>query len=777
MPPQLRRLTSFVLVFHITAFAFQLRAEDSNVPAGHSFHGEAFNEGPRQSAVIIPGMASLEFPTSTKSKVAQEFFLQGVAQLHGFWYLEAERSFRQAAKEDPKLAIAYWGMAMANINNSDRARGLIDTSMKLRKDSSAREKRYIEALERFIPKKKAESKDDEEEGAEKKKAAEEKEKEDKKKRGERYIADMEKIIHEHPEDIEARAFLVVHMWQADRYGVKLTSRYAVNALIGEILAANPQHPVHHYCIHLWDSARPDNALKSAAMCGPSSPGIAHMWHMPGHIYSKLKRYHDAAWQQEASARVDHAHMNRARLMPDQIHNFAHNNEWLTRNLVFLGRVNEALDQARNLVSLPRHPNYNTLKKRGSYKYGRTRLIQVLTQYGLWKELIAESKGHYLAATDDEAENNERTTWLAVAHFLSGDRKSGGQKLRSLQRQRLEIQEQLLDLADSVGEPDKKEKDDQKQSEGDDKNQPTADELKKKLEALKPLIARAASAAAVVRKDKSGLQKRIKDAKLDDVIQAEWLGAVGDYSPAIKLCEDAVKKDKSQVRPLAVLVHLLWKKGDKAGAKKRFEELRKVAADADLDTPMLKRLQPIANAVKAPADWRIAREEAQDIGERPPLDSLGTFRWQPYDAPEWQLTTSAGEARSSSEFSGKPRLVIFYLGFGCLHCVEQLEAFGPKIKAFQDAGIDVIGISTENPEQLKKGIENFDEELKIPLLADGDAAAFKSFRCWDDFENQPLHGTFLIDADNRVRWQDISYEPFTDADFVLEEAKRLLALPK
>ena len=122
-------------------------------------------------------------------------------------------------------------------------------------------------------------------------------------------------------------------------------------------------------------------------------------------------------------------------------------------------------------------------------------------------------------------------------------------------------------------------------------------------------------------------------------------------------------------------------------------------------------------------------------------------------------------------------MIFYLGFGCLHCVEQLQAFGPKLDDFAETGIDVIGVSTEKPEELKKGIENFEQELKIPLLADGDATAFKTFRCWDDFEDQPLHGTFLIDKGNRVRWQDISYEPFTDADFLLEEAQRLLALPK
>ncbi len=31
--------------------------------------------------------------------------------------------------------------------------------------------------------------------------------------------------------------------------------------------------------------------------------------------------------------------------------------------------------------------------------------------------------------------------------------------------------------------------------------------------------------------------------------------------------------------------------------------------------------------------------------------------------------------------GKPTIVIFYLGAGCLHCVEQLHKFGPKAAEF------------------------------------------------------------------------------------------------
>jgi hypothetical protein len=54
--------------------------------------------------------------------------------------------------------------------------------------------------------------------------------------------------------------------------------------------------------------------------------------------------------------------------------------------------------------------------------------------------------------------------------------------------------------------------------------------------------------------------------------------------------------------------------------------------------------------------------------------------------------------------------------------------------------------------------------------------FKAYRAYDDFEGQPLHGTFLVDAGGLVRWQDISYEPFTEVTYLLKEAKRLLSFP-
>jgi peroxiredoxin len=65
---------------------------------------------------------------------------------------------------------------------------------------------------------------------------------------------------------------------------------------------------------------------------------------------------------------------------------------------------------------------------------------------------------------------------------------------------------------------------------------------------------------------------------------------------------------------------------------------------------------------------------------------------------------------------------------------------------------------------------------LTLVSNDDLRLFKVYGCFDDFEQRPLHGTFLIDKDRRVRWHETGAEPFQDAAFLLEEAKRLIALP-
>ena len=203
-----------------------------------------------------------------------------------------------------------------------------------------------------------------------------------------------------------------------------------------------------------------------------------------------------------------------------------------------------------------------------------------------------------------------------------------------------------------------------------------------------------------------------------------------------------------------------------------ERLRALSGHVDLTAIPFTRLAPLAFQLGWPRDWRVTATPADDVGNRPPLASLGPFRWQPVAAPPWTLLDAKQQTWSLNHFRGKPLVLIFYLGFGCLHCTEQLHELGPYTDEFRTAGFEIVAISSDDLEGLKKSIDDYDGVIPFPLLANPNLEVFQAFRAFDSFENQPLHGTYLIDAEGRIRWFDISYEPFMDAEFLLEEGKRL-----
>src|SRR5690606_21447735 len=133
-----------------------------------------------------------------------------------------------------------------------------------------------------------------------------------------------------------------------------------------------------------------------------------------------------------SARVDHAHMMRFGILPDQIHNFAHNNEWLIRNLNHVGRVSDALALAKNMVSLPHHPKYNLDSRNNcSASFGRARLLETLTMYEMWDTLIALADTPYLEPTDVEREQVRRLRHLGRSYFQVGRAHDGQQTLAEI----------------------------------------------------------------------------------------------------------------------------------------------------------------------------------------------------------------------------------------------------------------------------------------------------------------------------------------------------------
>ncbi len=778
--------------------------------AGHSMHGETFNEGPRQAAYLMEGMSNIEFDVSSSHGEARKFFRQGVAQLHGFWYYEAERSFRQAAVLDPNCAMFYWGMALANVNNRKRAEGFMEQAVKRRDNATEREKMYIDSAQKRFREK-----------SDGKKLS-------KKEIAEAYTHDLEAIVLKYPDDLEAKAFLALQLWENERNDSPIVSHVAINAVLSEIFAKNPLHPAHHYRIHLWDKRGPEHALASAAQCGPSLPGIAHMWHMPGHTYSNLHRYQDAVWQQEASARVDHAHMMRDRIMPDQIHNFAHNNEWMIRNLIKIGRVGDAINLASNMAQLPRHPKFNTLKG-GSARYGRERLLQTLSTYRLWKEILESIEAGLIERGDDAEAQIETLRHIGVAQVMLDRAEDAAATLKDLQSRLQSVEAELKAIADEerpplwAKQPDpgqppapeipattkpaepaepasagaaaeaegkpaatacddaaaKPSEDDKQKAEANRKRrEKERADKKKELEPQRKDLREAIAAIEASQASRAGqFDKAVelfdKAGSWDKLLKVEWLAKADKFDKAKELAQAEIKANPGTVLPSAVSTFVHWQAKGAKEAKEEFEKLREAACVSDLSTPLLSRLSPLATELGYEAAWAKPFKPHGDVGPRPDLDKLGPFRYSPYQAPTWEAKTRDAEVVSSNKYAGKPVIVIFYLGFGCLHCMEQLQEFSPAVDKFREAGIELVAISNENPELLAKGMDKYDKPLNLPLLSDAELNVFRSFRCYDDFEKQPLHGTFLIDGQGRVLWQDISYEPFKDDEFLLKEASRLL----
>ncbi len=752
-----------------TNSAVVVKPDDAkSVDPGHSMHGQAYNEGPRQRARLMDGMPEIRFPITTTNEMARKFFLQGVGQLHGFWYLEAERSFRESASHDTNCAMAYWGMAMANGNTAKRAEEFIKEADQRKASVTEREKLWIAALHDFHKDPKRDQKD----------------------RRRDYTRALENIIYLHPDDVEAKALLVFHLWDSGYKGWPIGSAQAVESILKEIFVAQPMHPAHHYRIHLWDGEKDESAIRavpSASRSGQTSPGVAHQWHMAGHTFNRLKRYPDMAWQQEASVRVDNSQLMQDRLMPDQIHNYAHNSEWLVQTYNYIGQVGRGLELAKNMIEMPRHPAFNTLDKQtngipyeesGTAMQGRRRLMETLLRWELWEETLRLAQTPYLEPTVFAEEHGRRARLMGLAHLGLGEVEPALAQVRVIEEAMRGLREErqaFVDAAEALGRKDKKGRGDIEKA--------MAEAVKKTSEPLENLenyIAELKVVADLKAGETNGMVARLEGLKtVSKERLAGWWLQLGETNKALTAAREAVEGATNQVHPLAIQTEIFWKLGQTNEALKTFATLRDRSAWADPLLPVIRRLEPVAAAAGYSGDWRPVATYPTDSGTRPAIETLGSFRWDPQSAPGLELPGMDGKPVRLADYRGKPVLVVFYLGHRCVHCMEQLQLLVPRTPEFRSAGIDILAVSTDTVEGLGKALANAGPEGKFPfpLVADPSKSAFKAWHAHDDFENTALHGVFLVDGDGLVRWQDIGFEPFKDFHFLLPEAKRLLSIGK
>jgi tetratricopeptide (TPR) repeat protein len=255
-------------------------------------------------ATLMTGVGNLHHPVSTKNAQAQQFFDQGLRLIFAFNHDEAARSFQRAAELDPKLAIAYWGVAEAvgpNYNDpaSDErfqaAHDAIQKAADLSETASPSEKAYIQAMEKRFP---ADPK------ADRRKAAED------------YRDAMREVVKNFPDDLDAATLFAesgmnLHpwgLWHVD--GTPEEGTEEVVATLESVIKRDPDHMgAVHYYIHAVEASRsPQRALAQANKLPAMAPGAGHLVHMPAHVYIRTGDYEAAVKTNQQAATVDRAYI-------------------------------------------------------------------------------------------------------------------------------------------------------------------------------------------------------------------------------------------------------------------------------------------------------------------------------------------------------------------------------------------------------------------------------------------------------------------------------------
>ncbi|ARO88453.1 hypothetical protein EBAPG3_012105 [Nitrosospira lacus] len=347
---------------------------------GHGHHARVVQND--QATPRLLNLGSHAFPVSTRNKSAQQFVNQGLNLSYAFNHAEAGRAFREAARLDPSLAMAYWGQALVlgpNINammepkDEATALELARKAASLMAKASPRERALIGALEKRYT------------GSS-----------EQRKANNQAYADAMREVHMHfPDDLDIAMLYVEAMmdlnswgyWMRDGYPLKGTAE--IVALTEEVLRRNPKHPgaVHMY-IHLVEpTSTPERAEKAADTLLTLMPAAGHAVHMPSHIYQRVGRYADAIKSNQLAIAADEEYLSHSHVQGMYpIMYTPHNIHFLWFAATMDGQSRLAIESARKLASTIDDAALDAVPGTGTF---RVTPYWAYAKFGKWNEILQE----------------------------------------------------------------------------------------------------------------------------------------------------------------------------------------------------------------------------------------------------------------------------------------------------------------------------------------------------------------------------------------------------
>jgi thioredoxin-dependent peroxiredoxin len=132
----------------------------------------------------------------------------------------------------------------------------------------------------------------------------------------------------------------------------------------------------------------------------------------------------------------------------------------------------------------------------------------------------------------------------------------------------------------------------------------------------------------------------------------------------------------------------------------------------------------------------------------------TERLSPGDqAPDFTLPDADGTPVSLAGYRGRKVIVYFYPAAGTPGCTKQACDFRDNLASLDGAGLDVVGISPDQPAALAKFRDA--EGLTFPLLSDPERTVLDAYSAYGEktLYGKKMQGvirsTFVVDEDGKV----------------------------
>lgn len=119
------------------------------------------------------------------------------------------------------------------------------------------------------------------------------------------------------------------------------------------------------------------------------------------------------------------------------------------------------------------------------------------------------------------------------------------------------------------------------------------------------------------------------------------------------------------------------------------------------------------------------------------------------APDFALSNQHGEQFQLSDYQGKPVVLVFYPFSFSGVCTGELCELRDNIKMFQDAKVELVGISVDSKytQAAFAKAENYDFQLLADFWPHGEVC--KQYGVFLDDKGFATRATFVIDADGVV----------------------------